>query len=156
MVIERQSNYNILERPFVERFALCYRSVVLSVCPVCLSACDVGVLWPKMKLGMRVGLGPGHIVLDGAQLPLPRRDTAPPIFGPYPLRPNGCVDQDATWYGGRSRPRPLCVKWGSRSPSPKKGTEPPSKFSAPVYCGQTAGWTTTALGTEIGLGPATL
>jgi len=31
-------------RPFVKRFALCYRSVVLSVCT---SVCDVGVLWPN-------------------------------------------------------------------------------------------------------------
>jgi len=30
-------------RPFVKRFALCYRSVDLSV----LSVCDVGVLWPN-------------------------------------------------------------------------------------------------------------
>jgi len=38
----------------------------LSICPVC----DVGDLWPnagwiKMKLGMEIGLGPGHMVLDG-------------------------------------------------------------------------------------------
>jgi len=43
----------------------------LFVCPVLsCPVCDVGVLWPtvgriKMKLGMLVGLGPGHIVLDG-------------------------------------------------------------------------------------------
>jgi len=30
----------------------------------------------KMKLGMQVGLGPGHIVLDGDPAP-PRRGTAP-------------------------------------------------------------------------------
>ena len=46
----------------------------------------------KMKLGTQVGLGPGHIVLDG--------DAKGAIFGPYMLRPNGCVDQDTTWYGG--------------------------------------------------------
>jgi len=38
---------------------------VLSVSPVC----NVGVLWPngwiKMKLGVRIGLGPDHIVLGG-------------------------------------------------------------------------------------------
>ena len=28
--------------------------------------------WIKMPLGMEVGLGPGHTVLDGAQLPLPK------------------------------------------------------------------------------------
>jgi len=31
-------------RPFVKRFALCYQSVV---CHVCLSVCDVCVLWPN-------------------------------------------------------------------------------------------------------------
>jgi len=35
--------------------------------------------------GMEVGLGPGHIVLDGQ------------IFGPCLLWPNGWMDQDATW-----------------------------------------------------------
>jgi len=32
---------DVFGRPFVKRFALCYRSVV------CLSVCDVGVLWPN-------------------------------------------------------------------------------------------------------------
>jgi len=82
----------------------------------------------KMKLGMQVGLGPGHIVLDGTQLPLPQRGVEPPIFGPYPLWPNGWMDQDATWYGGRTRPRRLCVRWGPSSP-PKKGAEP----SSPIF-----------------------
>ena len=54
----------------------------------------------KMPLGMEVGLDPGHIVLDGNPAPLPKGDI-PPIFGPYLLRPNGWMDQDATWYGGR-------------------------------------------------------
>jgi len=50
----------------------------------------------------------------GTQLPSPKR--GPPIFGPYLLRPNGCMDQDATWYGGRPRPRRQCVRWGPSSP----------------------------------------
>jgi len=35
--------------------------------------------WIKMKLGVEVGLSPGHIVLDGdpAPLPLLQRGTAP-------------------------------------------------------------------------------
>jgi len=33
----------IFRRPFVKRFALCYRTDVLS----CLSVCNVGVLWPN-------------------------------------------------------------------------------------------------------------
>jgi len=38
-------------------------------------------------------------------------------------------------------------------PLPKMGTEPPSQFSAHVYCDQTAGWIKMALGMEVGLGP---
>jgi len=57
-------------RPFIKRFALCYRSIVLSVClSVCLSVtlvyCGQTVGRIKMKLGMQVGLGSGHIVLGG-------------------------------------------------------------------------------------------
>jgi len=40
------------------------------------------------------------------------------------LWPNGWMDQDATWHGCRSRPRPQCARWGTSSPSPK-GAEPP-------------------------------
>jgi len=43
---------------------------------------------------MLVGLGPGHIVLDWDPAPLSQRGTAHPIFGPYLLQPNGCMDQD--------------------------------------------------------------
>jgi len=56
-----------------------------------------------MKLGMQVGLGPGHIVLDG--------NPAPP---------------------------------------PQKGGGAP-KFSAHVYCGQTAAWIRMSRGMQIGL-----
>ena len=58
----------------------------------------------------------------------------PPIFGPCLLWPNGWMDQHATWYGGRSRPRPYCVRWGPTPPG--KGHSTPS-FSAHVYFGQT-------------------
>jgi len=57
-----------------------------------------------MLLGAEVGLGPGHIVLDG--------DPAPSLKG---------------------------------------GTAP--RFSAHVYCGQTAEWIKMSLGTKVGLGP---
>ena len=106
----------------------------------------------RMKLGMQVGLGPaaGHIVLDGdPALPSPKGHT--PIFGPYLLRPNGCMDSDVTWYGARPPPRRLCVRWGPRSPSRKGGRAP--KFSAHVHCGQTAGWMKLVLGVVVGLSP---
>ena len=71
--------------------------------------------------------------------PSPKRGRSPsPIFGPFLLWPNGWIHQHATWYGGRPQPRGICVRWGS-STLPKKGAELP-KFSAHVYCGQTAGW----------------
>jgi len=40
-----------------------------------------------MPLGMEVGLGPGHIVLDGTQLPLLQKGAEPPIFNPCLLSP---------------------------------------------------------------------
>ena len=64
-----------------------------------------------------------------------------------------CMDQDATLYGARPRPRRLCVRWGPRSP-PQKGAEPPpKKKSAHAYWGQMAGWIKMVLGTEVGLSP---
>jgi len=38
------------------------------------------VEWIKVKLGMEVGLGPSHIVLDGVPVPPPQRGTAPKNF----------------------------------------------------------------------------
>ena len=66
------------------------------------------------------------------------------------------MDQDATWYGGRTRPRRLCVRWGPSSPSPKRKRNRPPQFSAHVHCGQTAGWIKMALGIEMALIQATL
>ena len=74
-------------------------------CLSCRSVCDVGALWPngwmdqdetekyKMtKLGMPVGLGPRHIVLDGDPAPPPQRGTAPPISAHfYCGQTAGCI-----------------------------------------------------------------
>ena len=51
-------------RTFVKRFALCYQTVAcLSLClSVTLVYCGQTVGWIKMKIGMQVALGPGHIV----------------------------------------------------------------------------------------------
>jgi len=83
------------------------------------------------------------------QLPRPHRATAP-LFGPYLLWRNGWMDQDATWYEGKPRPRRYCVIWGSCSPLEKGHSH---HFADHVYCGQTAGWTKMPLGTKVGLGP---
>ena len=46
---------------------------VLSVLSVTLVYCGQTVAWSNMKLGMQVGLGPDHIVLDGNPAPLPQK-----------------------------------------------------------------------------------
>ena len=99
-----------------------------------------------MKLGMHVGLGPGHIMLGGDSAPPPlkehSRDT-PPIFGPY-------LAQMAAWIK-MSLGIVLClgpgdfVLDGDPASLHQKGAEPPN-LSAHVYCGQTAGWMKLILG----------
>ena len=49
----------------------------LSVLTVALVYCGQTVGWIKMKLCMEVGLGPGHIVLDGDPAALQKWGTAP-------------------------------------------------------------------------------
>jgi len=106
-----------------------------------------------MPLGTKVGLSPGDSVLDGDPAPSPQTGWSPSqIFGPFLLWPNDWMHQDATWCGGRSEPRGLCVRWGP-SPLTKKRVEPPPQFSAHVCCGQTDAWIKMPLGTEVGIGP---
>ena len=62
---------------------------------VALVYCRQAVGWIKMKLGVEVNRGPGHIVLDGDLAP-PKKATAPPLFGPCLLWSNGWNDQEAT------------------------------------------------------------
>ena len=52
------------------------------------------------------------------------------------LRLNGWMDQDATWYGGRPRPRRHCVRWGPMQLPKERVTAAPN-FSAHVCCDQT-------------------
>jgi len=57
--------------------------------------------------------------------PLPQKGgTAPPVLA-HVLWPNGCMDQGATWYGGRPRPRSHCDTWGPRLPL-KEAQQPPN------------------------------
>jgi len=103
------------------------------VCPICpdlsvtLVYCGQTVCWIKMKLGVQAGFDPDHVVSDGDPAPPPLKGHSPPIFGPHLLRPTDCMDQDATWYGGRPRPRRLCVRQGPRSPF-RKGERAPTNF----------------------------
>ena len=84
----------------------------------------------KMKLGMQVGLGPGHIALDGDTAPPlakgPSRSPLP-IFGPFLLWPNGWMHQGATRYTEVGLSPGEFVLDGDPAP-PKKGAEPPPQF----------------------------
>ena len=81
-----------------------------------------------MPLGMEVvGLSPGDFVLDGDPAPTPKGAEPRQIFGPRLLWPKGCIDQGATWYGGRPRPTQDCVRCGPSYPQ-EKGTPTPPNF----------------------------
>jgi len=102
-------------------------------CPVCVSVtfvhCGQTVGRIKMKLDVQVGLDPGHICVRwGLSSPSPKGHSPRPISGPYLLRPNDWMDQDATWYGARPQPRRLCIRWRLRSTFPKKVQSPLPNF----------------------------
>ena len=82
-------------RPFVKRFALSPYAIgplsCLSVLSVTLLHCGQTVGWIKMKLGMQVGLGPGHTVLDGDTAPLHERGRATQFSAHI------CCGQTAGW-----------------------------------------------------------
>ena len=93
-------------------------SVFLSVLSCLLRSCTVAKRWTDQDEtwhARRPRPWP-HCVRLGPNSPPPKGHNHHPIFGPYLLRPNGCMYQDSTWYGGRPQPRGLCVRWG---PSPK-------------------------------------
>jgi len=71
----------------------------------------------KMPLGVKVRLSPGDFVLHGDPDPPLKKGAELPIFGLCILWPDGCMQQDTTWYGGRPQPRRLCVRWGPSSHS---------------------------------------
>jgi len=110
-------------------------------------------LWPngwrrrgtKMPLSMEVGLGPGDFVFDGDPAPPEKGHTHPTQFLAhvncgqttgwimnFTSVPSGIMIHDATWYRGKPRPRPHCIRWGPSSR--KRGIAAPL-FSAHVYCG---------------------
>jgi len=84
--------------------------------------------WIKMKLGVEVGLGPGHIVLDRDLAPALQRDTAAPQFLAHV-----CCGQTADWIKmslGTEVGLGLgdIVLDGDPAPSPQKEAQPPPTF----------------------------
>jgi len=112
--------------------SVCLSCPVLSVTFV---HCGQTVGRIKMKLGMQLGLGPGHIVLDGDPAPPPQRGTAPTQYSAHI-----CCGQMAAWIKmpldmGLS-PGNFVLNGDPALPSSKKGAEPPPQFSAHFYWGQ--------------------
>jgi len=95
--------------------------------------CGQMAAWIKMPLSMELGLGPGDFVLDGDPALLHKKGRSPPIFGPRLLWPNGCMDQDATWYGGRPPPIRDIVLDGDSAPPPLKGHSSPIFGQCPLW-----------------------
>jgi len=83
------------------------------------------------------------------QSPLPDKGRSPQIFGPSLLWPNGWMDQDVTWYGGRPWPTRHCVRCGPSYPQ-KKGHS--HSIFGPCLLWQMAGWMKPSLGTEVDIG----
>ena len=99
----------IFGRLFVKRFALCYWTVVLSCLSVTLVYCSQMVGRIKMKrLAGRPR--PRRLCVRWGPSSPPKKGHSPtPIFSRCLLWPDGSIDQDATWYRGRPRPRRHCV-----------------------------------------------
>jgi len=50
------------------------------------------------------------------------------LVGPYLFWPNGWMDQDVTWWGGRRLSQSNIVLDGDPAPPPQKGADPPPIF----------------------------
>ena len=75
----------------------------------------------RCHLVRRLASAHAHCIRWG---PAPPKGHSLSIFGLCLLWPNGWMDQDATWYGGRPRLRRHCFKCGTQL-SRKKGAQPP-------------------------------
>jgi len=90
-----------------------------------------------MALGIEVGLGPGHTVLDGDPAPLQKTGTAPQFLAHfYCGQTAGCIKILLGTVVGLG-PGNIVLD-GDPAPPPLKGHSSP-QFSAHVCCGQTAG-----------------
>jgi len=88
--------------------------------------CGQMARWIKMPLGTDVGVDRNDILFSGdPALPPEKRHRPHPIFGPYILWANCWMDQDATLYRGKPRPRRRFVRWGRRLAAPPKRDKPP-------------------------------
>jgi len=86
--------------------------------------------WIKMKLGMEVGLGPGHIVLDGNPAPLPKKGHSPQFLA------HARIHQTAGWikmpFGTEVGLGPSDIVLGGDRATPK-GTQPSIFSPCPLW-----------------------
>ena len=105
----------------------------LSVLSVTLVYCGQMVGWIKMKLGIQVGLGPGHIVWDGDPAPLPKGAQPLPQFLAHI-----CCGQMAGWI---KMPFGMAVHVGPDRIVLDGNPGPPHKgHSSPLNFGQCLLW----------------
>jgi len=86
--------------------------------------------WIKMALGMVVGLGPGHIVLDGDPAPFSQKGGSAPQFSAnvYCGQTAGCIKMALGMEVGLS-PGDFVLD----GPFPPKGVEPPIFGQCPLW-----------------------
>jgi len=93
--------------------------------------CSQTAGWIMMALGMEVGLGPSHIVLDGAPASLPNTEQTPQFSAHFYCRQTaGCIKMPLGMKVGLSAGD--CVRWGPSFPSPK-GAQPPIFVQCPLW-----------------------
>jgi len=104
-----------------------------------------------MTLGMEVGLGPGHIALDGEPTPLPKRGQNPQFSAHFYCRQTAGWIKMTLGMGVGLGPGDFVFDGDPAIPR-TEGTPTTTKLLAHAYCGHTAGWMKTPLGTEVDLG----
>jgi len=102
-----------------------------------MSVCDVRVLWPNgwtdqdetWQVGMQVGLGPGHTVLDGDPAPPRPNGHSPPQFSAHIScgRMTACIKMSLGMeLGLEALHQGDFVLDGDHAPLPKRGPSPPN------------------------------
>ena len=106
-----------------------------------------------MAIGMEVGLGPGHIVLDGEPARLPKKGGTGPQFSAN-VRCGQTTEWTKVALGMEVDLGPGDLVFDGDPATPRtEGTPTTTQFLTHVYCGQPAVWMNTPLGTEVDFGP---
>ena len=106
-----------------------------------------------MPVGVKVGLGPRYIVLDGDPASIPKREHRAPNIRPMFIvarRLDGSIKMPLGTMVGIGPGNNVL----DADPALHQGHSPLKNKNRPMSCcGQTAGWIKMSLGTKVGLGP---